>query len=360
MNRTDTKDNQVVVALSDTAVELYQKLAASPLGMAQEWRVEGERGKPLLYGRSSLIAYGTIGTWDEFRLIAALVNALAGIVPEAHPDDLAVDRFAGFMKRKLARKREQGRGGWEDKAQCSNEHLSQLLRDHVEKGDALDVANLAMMIHQRDERIARVYPEAPRRALRTALDHIEHMANWIKQQNAGYSFESLGEDMQGMVDALGTPSPGGDDDHMIQIEELISQLEAIHDRFGNTCVYIRRGGMGWGAVALNRRDDDRKNGVFELQAQHDRDMHARLEQIGRMKKDRDECWHARREAEGSRDAARAAADSMRIERDAMRKVVEELKFALFSSDMTIKDRADQSARLVLDALATAAEVSHGD
>lgn len=33
----------------------------------------------------------------------------------------------------------------------------------------------------------------------------------------------------------------------------------------------------------------------------------------------------------------------------LRKVVEELKFALFSTDMTIKDRADQSARLVLAA-----------
>lgn len=39
-------------------------------------------------------------------------------------------------------------------------------------------------------------------ALKTALDHIEHMAAWIAAQKAGYSFESLGEDMPNMRRAL--------------------------------------------------------------------------------------------------------------------------------------------------------------
>ena len=72
---------------------------------------------------------------------------------EAHPDDLAVDRFAQAMKSKLAKKRADGRGGWEDKEQCSAEDLSLMLRQHVRKGDPVDVANLAMMLHQRGERI---------------------------------------------------------------------------------------------------------------------------------------------------------------------------------------------------------------
>ncbi|MGG7519648.1 hypothetical protein ACQ3G6_17370 [Allorhizobium undicola] len=71
----------------------------------------------------------------------------------AHPDDIAVDRFAAAMKVKLAKKRSEGRGGWEDKSQCTNEFLSRLLKEHVEKGDPVDVGNLAMMIHQRGERI---------------------------------------------------------------------------------------------------------------------------------------------------------------------------------------------------------------
>lgn len=71
--------------------------------------------------------------------------------PDApHPDSTAVDNFAHAMKIKLARKRDEGRGGWET---ASAEFLSKLLREHVEKGDPVDVANLAMMIHQNGQRI---------------------------------------------------------------------------------------------------------------------------------------------------------------------------------------------------------------
>lgn len=70
-----------------------------------------------------------------------------------HSDDVAVDSFAVAMKAKLAKKRAEGRGGWNDKSQCTAEFLSQLLRGHVDKGDPVDVGNLAMMLHQRGERI---------------------------------------------------------------------------------------------------------------------------------------------------------------------------------------------------------------
>lgn len=39
-------------------------------------------------------------------------------------------------------------------------------------------------------------------ALKTAIQHIEHMAAWIAKQKAGYSFESIGEDMPGLREAL--------------------------------------------------------------------------------------------------------------------------------------------------------------
>lgn len=68
-----------------------------------------------------------------------------------HPDDIAVDRFAVAMKAKLAQKRDEGRGGWENKLECSAEILSDMLRDHTYKGDPVDVANFAMMLHQRGE-----------------------------------------------------------------------------------------------------------------------------------------------------------------------------------------------------------------
>lgn len=80
---------------------------------------------------------------------------------EAHPDDLAVDRFAAIMKAKLAVARDKGRGGWEDREKCPDGYLSQLLREHVEKGDPVDIANLAMMLSLRGERIAPPAPSAP-------------------------------------------------------------------------------------------------------------------------------------------------------------------------------------------------------
>lgn len=42
-----------------------------------------------------------------------------------------------------------------------------------------------------------------KQALTLAIHHIEHMAAWITAQNAGYSFESLGEDMPGIRAAVG-------------------------------------------------------------------------------------------------------------------------------------------------------------
>lgn len=87
-------------------------------------------------------------------LIRWIEADLEGPALDRHPDDAAVDRFAAAMKVKLAKKRAEGHGGWDDKAKCSRGHLSRLLRNHVEKGDPLDVGNLAMMLHQRGESVA--------------------------------------------------------------------------------------------------------------------------------------------------------------------------------------------------------------
>lgn len=72
-------------------------------------------------------------------------------VREQHPDDAAVDRFAAAMKAKLAKKRAEGRGGWQTESEAD---LSALLHEHVAKGDPLDVGNLAMMLHQNGQRVA--------------------------------------------------------------------------------------------------------------------------------------------------------------------------------------------------------------
>lgn len=75
---------------------------------------------------------------------------------EQHFDDVAVYVLAKAMKSKLAQKRSEGRSGWQSPDECSQEFLSKLLREHVEKGDPVDVANFCMMLFNRGERIEQI------------------------------------------------------------------------------------------------------------------------------------------------------------------------------------------------------------
>ncbi len=63
-----------------------------------------------------------------------------------HSDDDAIDMFASAMRDKMALAPAKGRDGWQT---YPVDVLWQMLREHVDKGDPVDVANLAMMIHHR-------------------------------------------------------------------------------------------------------------------------------------------------------------------------------------------------------------------
>lgn len=89
---------------------------------------------------------------ESAQPVASSTPAQSAPKRHAHPDDAAVDRFAASMKRKLADKRAAGLGGWDDPDQCSTDYLARLLRDHVAKGDPVDVGNYAMMLFNRAAR----------------------------------------------------------------------------------------------------------------------------------------------------------------------------------------------------------------
>ena len=74
---------------------------------------------------------------------------------ECMSDDAAVDSFARLMKSKLAKKRREGRRGWQG---MSADELTEILRQHVDKGDPVDVANLCMMLSENGQSIS---PAAP-------------------------------------------------------------------------------------------------------------------------------------------------------------------------------------------------------
>lgn len=60
-----------------------------------------------------------------------------------HPDDDAVDQFADRLRERMAEKRDEGRGGWE---QCDLDDLGLKLLRSIVDGDPIDVGNYAMMI----------------------------------------------------------------------------------------------------------------------------------------------------------------------------------------------------------------------
>lgn len=130
--------------------------------------------------------------WDEMRVIDAppaprsddALRSNDAPREAAHPDDEAVDRFAEALKAKLADARAKGRGGWQEDESGMQQRLSDMLREHVAKGDPRDVANFCMFLHQRGEAIlppreAAQEPEIPRcpscgytnEDCRTLMDH---------------------------------------------------------------------------------------------------------------------------------------------------------------------------------------------
>lgn len=106
--------------------------------------------------------------FGQLKLASRGADAVQGEPSEVHTDDLAVDKFAARMKWKLARARQRGRSGWEDRA-WTPEQVSEALREHVDKGDPTDVANYCMFLAARNEPI---YP-SPVRASGMVLAPVE-------------------------------------------------------------------------------------------------------------------------------------------------------------------------------------------
>ena len=115
--------------------------------------------------------------------------------PAQHSDDTAVDLFAAKMKEKLEKSRDKGRRGWES---CPIEHLITSLKDHISKGDPVDVANFAMMISQRGESIKTpVWTEIDRRSKK--LPPVGVIVKWVNESytagTVGATYPDVGTDV---------------------------------------------------------------------------------------------------------------------------------------------------------------------
>lgn len=89
----------------------------------------------------------------EIQQLREQVSAMQ-LERSTHIDDIGIDRFTNAMRLKMAYARSKGRSGWNDPALCSGKQLAAALVEHLSKGNDgtfEDVANFAMMLHQRQE-----------------------------------------------------------------------------------------------------------------------------------------------------------------------------------------------------------------
>lgn len=111
--------------------------------------------------RSAVLAVNCDPSLDKGRQHAFLtaVHACAAAVgrfkdaahvPEAHPDDIAVDRFADALKQEMAEQRAKGRGGWDDPAQCHTQDLAASMVRQIDNGELIKASAYAMMLFNRN------------------------------------------------------------------------------------------------------------------------------------------------------------------------------------------------------------------
>jgi hypothetical protein len=232
----------------------------------------------------------------EARIRSALVSP-----PATSPDDAAVDRFAAAMKEKLARKRAEGRGGWDDPEQCSAEFLSRLLRDHVDKGDPMDVGNLAMMLHQRGKTIASA--PSPEREEEPMSEISETRIAEIREQVKSYSREPwLRQDCIDILAALDAARVGDMRDAYVGARE-------------DLLIWKKR------ALAAEAERDDLKEKLADAQSYFTR---ANAD-VGRIVADTDRVW-------GSMPVAVEKIAKLEAERDRMKAALAEAVAALQKLD----------------------------
>ena len=108
---------------------------------------------------------------------------------------------------------------------------------------------------------------------------------------------------------------------MQKVSQMIAYLQNVLNNFGDSCVYVRPGGVSWGAVALNRESEDRKLGVpgsdldrvtrdySDLAKRHRCQSEAIVERFNRICELQAELLALRTAAEGMEKAARKANSS---------------------------------------------------
>lgn len=109
--------------------------------------------------------------------IACALDDVSTDMDQRHPDDIAIDYFAMAMKTKMAKKRAEGRTGWQT---APTQSLRLMMADHIRKGDPVDVANFCMMLnHQQASTVDTEQPYGYAVLLRSELHDLMPMFDSI-------------------------------------------------------------------------------------------------------------------------------------------------------------------------------------
>lgn len=85
----------------------------------------------------------------EERVVSRRRWDITRIAYDSTANAIGLRRFRAAMLRKLDEARSKGRGGWNLPRECRVERLWEMMVEHVQKGDVVDVANFCMMIWNR-------------------------------------------------------------------------------------------------------------------------------------------------------------------------------------------------------------------
>ena len=127
-----------------------------------------------------------VNVQDDQTVTRDVPGAALHTMSDVEADAVLVRVCAERMADKLALSRAKGRGGWHT-PNCSDEHLLNLLKGHIEKGDMVDVLNLAGMILVRQESVSTMGPTlmlGPTGGVGTKAEKIKNMLetyNWTSQ-----------------------------------------------------------------------------------------------------------------------------------------------------------------------------------
>lgn len=97
------------------------------------------------------------GQIEATRVLQTTPCSCGGTRVVVASDPECVELFARSMRHKMALSATKGRTGWRG---VSQEEISRMLREHVEKGDPVDVANFCMMLSVRGKSITKAAEES--------------------------------------------------------------------------------------------------------------------------------------------------------------------------------------------------------